>query len=48
MYFGNTTFHVILFLTNAFPFTASFSAFSLSDNNSLIACASLDGFSGGT
>ena len=48
MYFGSITSQVMLFLTNVFPFVASFSAFSLSDNNSLTACASLDGFSGGT
>ena len=47
MYFGNITSQVILFLTNVFPFAASFFDFSLSDNNSLTACASLDGFSDG-
>ena len=47
MYFGSMTSQVMLFVTNVFPFIASFSAFSLSDNNSLTACASLDGFSGG-
>ncbi len=38
----------MLFLTNVFPFVASFSALSLSDNNSLTACARLDGLLGGT
>ena len=48
MYFGNITSQVMLFLTNVYPFAASFSDFSLLDNNSLTACAYLDGFSGGT
>ena len=48
MYFGNITSQVILFFTNVFPLVASFSDFSLSDNNSLIACARSDGFSAGT
>ena len=42
------TSHVMLFFMKIFPFVASFSAFTLSDNNSLIACANLVGFSGGT
>ena len=48
MYFGSITSQVMLFLTNVFPFVASFSAFSLSDNNSLTASANFPGFSGGT
>ena len=47
MYFGSITSQVILFFTNVFPLVASFSDFSVSDNNSLTACASLDGFSDG-
>ena len=48
MYWGSITSQVILFFTNVFPLVARFSDFFLSDNNSLIACASSDGFSGGT
>ena len=47
MYFGSITSQVMLFLTNVFPFVASFCAFSLLDNNSLTASAKVDEFSGG-